>query len=166
MSSKHVAVHKGKERALTPQVSEYPLFSLQREMNRMFDNFFRGMDLWPFAREEKELLTFEPDVDVVETENEYRIKAEVPGMDEKDIHVSLAQNTLTIKGEKKEETEDKGKNYYQMERRWGSFYRSIPLSTAIDATKADASFKKGILTVTLPKSAEAKKAEKEIPVHA
>ncbi|OGR88942.1 MAG: hypothetical protein A2992_06870 [Elusimicrobia bacterium RIFCSPLOWO2_01_FULL_59_12] len=166
MSGKHVAVYKEKERALSPRSSGYPLFSLQREMNRVFDNFFRGMDLWPFAQSEKELETFDPGVDVIETEHEIRVKTELPGMDENDVHVSLSDRTLTIKGEKKEETEDKGKNYYQMERRWGSFYRSVPLPTAIDTAKADAAFKKGVLTVTLPKSVEAKKGEKEIPVHA
>lgn len=166
MSSKSIQVHSAgkKQRAVTPRV-ELPLFSLQREMNRMFDTFMRGTELWPLAERELEMEPFHPETDVVETETEYRIKAELPGMDEKDVHVSLAQNTLTIKGEKKEETEDKGKNYYQMERRWGSFYRSVPLAVGIDAAKADASFKKGVLTVTLPKSAEAKKAEKEIPIH-
>ncbi len=167
MSSKSVQVHGAgkKQQALTPRV-EYPLFSLQREMNRMFDTFMRGTELWPFAEKELDLEPFHPETDVIETDTEYRIKAELPGMDEKDVHVSVAQNTLTIKGEKKEETEDKGKNYYQLERHWGSFYRSVPLAVGIDAAKADASFKKGVLTVTLPKSAEAKKAEKEIPIHA
>ncbi len=167
MTSKNVQVRgNAKKQSVVPQGGEYPLFSLQREMNRMFDNFIRGVDLWPLAQGELEVKSFDPGVDVIETDNEFRIKAELPGMDEKDVHVSLSQNTLTIKGEKKEETEDKGKNYYQMERHWGSFYRSIPLQTGIDVSKADASFKKGILTVTLPKTAEAKKETKEIPVHA
>ena len=165
MNSKQVATQKVKETKPILRMKDYPLFSLQREMNRVFDNFFRGVDLWPFGQEQKELLSFEPEVDIVESENEYKIKAELPGLDEKTVHVSLAQNTLTIKGEKSEETEDKGKNHYQVERRWGSFYRSVPLPTAIDLSKADAVFKKGVLTVTLPKSAEAKKEAKEIPVH-
>ena len=152
------------KQALAPIGREYPLMSLQREMNRMFDNFLRGWDAWPSASNELEL-SFNPGVDVVETEHEFRVKADLPGMDEKDVHVSLAQNTLTIKGEKKEETEDKGKNYHQVERHWGAFYRSISLASGIDATKADASFKKGVLTVTLPKTAEAKKESNEIPIH-
>ena len=132
----------------------------------MFENFFRGTDLWPFSTAELEPVAFYPGVDVLETETEFRVKAELPGMDEKDVHVSMAQNTLTIKGEKKEETENKGKNYHQMERHWGAFYRAIPLPVGIDATKADASFKKGVLTVTLPKTEEAKKEAKDIPIHA
>jgi HSP20 family protein len=166
MTNKAIEVRRERKQGLAPWGFEYPLSSLQREMNRVFDNFFGGSMLWPFGPREIELESFYPEVDVVETENEIRVKADVPGMDEKDIHVSLAQNTLTIKGEKKEETEDKGKNYHQVERHWGSFYRSISLPSTIDATKADATFKKGVLTVTLPKTAEAKKEEKEIPIHA
>lgn len=153
------------KRGLVPTAKEYPLFSLQHEMNRMFENFFRGWEGLPFAQAEMEPASFYPGVDVVETENEIRAKADLPGMDEKDVHVSLAQNTLTIKGEKREESEDKGKDYHQLERHWGAFYRTIPLPAGIDATKADASFKKGVLTITLPKTAEAKKETKEIPIH-
>ena len=122
--------------------------------------------LWPFGSREIEMEAFYPDVDVVETENDIQVKADLPGMDEKDIHVSLAQNILTIKGEKKEVKEDKGKNYHQVERHWGSFYRSLSVPSSVDTTKADASFKKGVLTITLPKTADAKKEQKEIPVHA
>ena len=167
MTTKNVLAktQEKKPKALTPRV-EYPLFSLQREINRIFDTFWRGTDLWPFGGVETELEAFAPGVDVIDSDADIRVKAELPGMEEKDVHVSLAENTLTIKGEKKEETEDKGKNYYQMERRWGSFFRSIPLPAGIDAAKADASFKKGVLTVVLPKTAEAKKETKEIPVHA
>lgn len=167
MTSKNVQVRSPVKKAeIVSAGRQYPLLSLQREMNRMFDNFFRGIDLWPFEGNDVEIKAFDPGVDVIESETEFRVKAELPGLDEKDVHVSLAQNTLTIKGEKKEETEDKGKNYYQMERHWGSFYRSIPLPAGVDATRADAAFKKGVLTVTLPKTAEAKKEAKEIPVHA
>lgn len=166
MTHKSVQVHPvAKNPSLIPPGKQYPLFSLQREMNRMFEHFFRGTDLWPFGQAQLEIPTFDPGVDVIEGDKEIRVKAELPGMEEKDVHVSLAQNTLTIKGEKKEETEDKGKNYYQMERHWGSFYRSIPLPAGVDATQADAAFKKGILTVRLPKTAQAVKGTKEIPIH-
>jgi HSP20 family protein len=160
----HIMTNKIDVKQQTGLAKEMPLFSFQREMNRMFDNFFRGWNEWPVARLESDT-AFYPGVDVMETENEYRVKAELPGMDEKDVHVSLLQSTLTIKGEKKEETEDKGKDYHQIERHWGAFYRSIPLPTGIDGSKADASFKKGILTIKLPKTVDAKKETKEIPVH-
>lgn len=157
-------ISAGKQ-TVAPTTRDYPLFSLQREMNRVFDTFFGVRDVWPFAQSDMDITSFYPGVDVVETENEFRVKADLPGMDEKDVHVSLAQNQLTIKGEKKEEVEDKGKNYRQLERRWGAFYRTIPLPAGIDAAKADASFKKGVLTVTLAKTADTKKETKEIPIH-
>jgi HSP20 family protein len=143
---------------------ERDIFSLFRdEMNRLFDNFFRGFEIEPF---ETRLGTFSPSVNVVEDEKEIRVSAELPGINEKDIDVSLSRDSLTIRGEKKEEKEDKGKNYYRMERSYGSFTRTIPLPTEIDTDKVKAQFKKGILTVTLPKTAKAIKETKKIPVKA
>lgn len=143
---------------------EYDPFVLFRhEMNRLFDSFFHGFDIEPF---EKRFGGFTPNVNVVEDEKEIKVTAELPGMDEKDIDVSLAKDSLTIKGEKKEEKEDKGKNYYRMERSFGSFTRMIPIPVEIDTDKAKAQFKKGVLTVTLPKTAKAIKETKKIPVKA
>ena len=85
-------------------------------------------------------------------------------MDEKDIDVSLTRETLTIKGEKKEEKEDKGKDYYKMERSYGSFTRSIPLPVEVDTDKVQATFKKGVLEITLPKTAKAIQETKKVPV--
>jgi len=143
---------------------EYDPFSLLRqEMNRIFDNFNRGFWLEPF---ESRFEGFSPRIDVTESDKELKITAELPGMDEKDIDVSLNKDTLTIKGEKKEEKEDKGKDYYRSERSFGSFSRTIPLPSEIDTDKVKAEFKKGVLTVTMPKTAEAIRETKKIPIKA
>lgn len=143
---------------------EYDPFSLLRqEMNRIFDDFSRGFWLEPFR---SKFDTFSPRVDVSETDREVKITAELPGMDDKDIDVSISKDMLTIKGEKKEEKEDKGKDYYRSERSYGSFSRTIPLPSEIDTDKVKAEFKKGVLTVTVPKTAEAIKETKKIPIKA
>lgn len=143
---------------------EYNPFSLLRqEMNSVFDNFLRGFELEPFAGR---FGAFSPSVDVKETDKEIKVSAELPGMNEKDIDVSLTKNALTIKGEKKEEKEDKGKNYYRMERSFGSFTRTVPLPAEVNTEKAKADFVKGVLTVTIPKTPAATKDTKKIPIKA
>ena len=107
-----------------------------------------------------------PAVDVVESEKAYEITAELPGMDEKNIEVKVAEGGLTIKGEKQEEKEEKKKDYYLHERHFGSFERSFDVPESVDADKIEASFKKGVLTVTLPKKPEAQKPAKKIEVKA
>ena len=151
-----------------------PFESLREEIDRLFDDFGRGF--WrPFGRSlfaEEPLfrreLTFPstPAVDVVESEKAYEITAELPGMDEKNIDVKVADGTLTIKGEKQEEKEEKKKDYYLRERSFGSFERSFAIPEGVDADKIDASFKKGVLTLTLPKKPEAQKPAKKIDVKA
>lgn len=152
-----------------------PFESLRREIDRLFDDFhpfdFRlpstrslfGRDLpslhnagWSVA----------PAMDLVEKDKEYEITAELPGIDEKNVEIRLANRTLTIKGEKTEQKEDKEKDYYLSERRYGSFQRSFQLPEGVDADKIEANFAKGVLTVKLPKTAEAQKAEKKIAVKA
>ncbi len=146
---------------------EHPFASFQREMNKLFENFFGGVDLAPWASlERRAAATFTPRVDVSETDKEIKVSVELPGMDEKDIDVSLTRDTLTIKGEKKEEKEDKGKDYYRMERSYGSFTRGIPLPVEVDTDKVHATFKKGVLQVTLPKTAKAIQETKKISVKA
>lgn len=150
-----------------------PFESLRREVDRLFEDFhpfdFRlpstrslfGRELpslrnpgWPVA----------PAMDLVEKDKEYEITAELPGIDEKNVEIKLANHMLTIKGEKREEKEEKDKDYYLSERRYGSFQRSFQLPEGVDADKIDATFAKGVLTVKLPKTAEAQKAEKKIAV--
>lgn len=143
---------------------EHPFTLIRQEMNRLFDDFFRGFDAAPFGAMRERLRTFSPSLDVKEDDKAITVKAELPGMDEKDIEVLLTENTLTLKGEKKEDKEEKGENYYHMERTYGSFHRVIPLTVDIDAKKVKAAFKNGVLVVTLPKTEGAKVKGKKIPV--
>ena len=107
-----------------------------------------------------------PAVDIAESEKAYEITAELPGMDEKNVEVKVANGNLTIKGEKQEEKEEKKKDYYLHERHFGSFERSFEIPEGVDADKIEAKFKKGVLTVTLPKKPEAQKPAKKIEVKA
>ena len=149
-----------------------PFESLRREVDRLFQDFeqgswrnpFRGtaFDLEPLWRMPGKA----PAVDIVEKDNAYEVTAELPGMDEKNIDVKIANGCLTIKGEKQEEKEEKKKDYYLQERHFGSFERRFQIPEGVDASKIEANFAKGVLTVTLPKTAEAKKAEQKITVKA
>ena len=122
-------------------------------------------DVEPFWRRE---LSFSgtPAVDITESDKAYEITAELPGLDEKNIEVKLANGSLTIKGAKQEEKEEKEKDYYLHERLFGSFGRSFRVPEGVDTSKIEATFNKGVLTVKLPKSAEAQKAEKKIEIKA
>jgi HSP20 family protein len=151
------------------------LASLRQEMERMFEDFRADFGSSPFRRGRLALEPFfkrewgrglSPAVDIVEKDNAYEVTAELPGMSEKDIEVKLAGGMLTIKGEKSEEKEEKTKDVHVSERRYGSFQRSFAVPEDIDADKLDASVKNGVLTVTMPKSAEAKKKERKIAVTA
>lgn len=130
-----------------------PFVALQRDMNRLFEGFGDGSWLTPYGTSETEWPMFSPRVDVVETDAEVKVQAELPGLEEKDFEVSVSQDTLTIRGEKKQEQEEKGRNYYRAERSYGSFQRSIPLPRNVDADRVSAEFTKGVLTVLLPKVA-------------
>ncbi len=152
---------KREERAVpVRREEEHPIQALQRDMNRLFDEFFREFGLAPFRPFEERWDVFSPRIDMVEGDKEIKVSAELPGMDEKDIDISLSHDVLTIRGEKKEEEEYRGKNYYRMERSYGSFQRSIPLPCEVDDDKAEAIFKRGVLTITLPKAAEAQSRKK------
>lgn len=146
---------------LPSRQQENPFFNLQREMNSVFDNFFKGFDVAPWGELEK---SFNPTVDVTETEEAYTIKAELAGLDEKDIELSIDENCVTLKGEKKQEKEEKKKNYYLKESSHGSFYRSFPIPSDVDSEKIVADFKKGVLNITLPKTEKSKKAMKKIQI--
>jgi HSP20 family protein len=150
-----------------------PFLGLRQEIERLFDEFDRG--LWtsparrslfePFWRQEIGNMTA-PAVDVAETEKAYEITAELPGLDQKDVEVKFADGILTIKGEKQEEKEEKKKDYYLSERSYGSFQRSFQVPDSVDPDRIEASFKNGVLAVTLPKNAEAQKMAKKITVKA
>ena len=132
---------------------------VRRQMDRLWDSFLEG-GLRRRADEEEWL----PSLDVAETKNELVVKAEVPGMDPKDIDISLSDGRLTIKGEKRQEKEEKGADYHLVERSYGSFIRSVQLPREVQGDKISASYKNGILKITLPKSEEAKKKEIKIKV--
>lgn len=154
----------GEKKVPVKRVEEHPFLALHRDMNRLFDEFFANFGLAPFG--DVWGAGFSPSVDVMENDKEIRVLAELPGLDENDIEVSLDRNVLTISGEKKEEQEDKGKNYYRVERSYGAFQRTIPLPCEVVADKVDAKFKKGVLTITLPKTEEARKQARKITVKA
>lgn len=150
-----------------------PLAGLRREIDRLFDDFGWGPGRWPTGRSLLDVEPFwrgelsfgkVPAVDVTEKEKEYEITAELPGLDENNVDVKFAEGMLTIKGEKREEKEEKKKDYYLSERRFGSFQRSFQVPEGVDADKITATFKNGVLTVTLPKSPEAQKKEKKITI--
>lgn len=135
-----------------------PIHSFQKEMNRLFQDFF---EVAPF--EGKDYGVF-PEIDVKETDKDIKVSAELPGLEEKDVEVLLTADSLTIKGEKKEEKEEKGESHYRSERRYGSFSRVIPLASDIEADKAEAKFRKGVLHITIPKTEKAKADVKKIPI--
>jgi len=153
-----------------------PFESLRREISRLFEDVDRGLWRSPFGRSifdvepfwSRQLTTGStaPAVDIAEKDNAYDLTAELPGMDEKNVEVKLVNGSLTIKGEKKEEKEEKKKDYYLSERTFGSFERSFTLPEGVDTDKIEASFKKGVLTIKLPKKPEAIKPEKKIDVKA
>jgi HSP20 family protein len=142
--------------------TENPFTLLRQDIETLFDDFLREFDIEPLWTRRPG--SFSPRVDVTENDKEIKVSAELPGIDEKDIEVSLSKDSLTIKGEKKEEKEDKGKDYYRMERSYGSFSRTIPLPVEVDTDKAEAVYKKGILTVKIPKSPKALEEKKKITV--
>ena len=147
-------VQQEEERAL--ESAEHPLLSFQQEMNQLFDDFFGRSWMEPFGAFREGWDAFSPRMDVAESDTEIVVSAELPGLDEEDIDVSLSRGMLTISGEKRQGKEEKGRNYYRVERSYGSFQRSIPLPAEVDASKVDAVFRKGVLTITLPKTGEAK----------
>jgi len=142
-----------------------PYFSLQHDMNRVFDNFFRSFEtgmMSPFSDMSEG--PFQPRVEVKESANDLRVSVELPGIDDKDIDVTITGDALTISGEKREEKEQNTRGYYRMERSYGSFHRRIPFPCAIDKDKTEATFKKGVLNVILPKTADAKQQVKKIDI--
>jgi HSP20 family protein len=140
-----------------------PFVTFRREMDRMFDDFFGSGTMRP-ALAGWQAIT--PAVDIDETDKELVVTAELPGVSDKDVEVSLAGDILTIKGDKKAEHEEKNGNSYYMERRFGSFSRSVRLPFEVRDEKVDAKFKDGVLTIHLPKPAELQRSVRRIEVKA
>jgi HSP20 family protein len=155
--------NRGREVSVRRGEELNPFLTLHREVNRLFDDMSRGFDLAPFGAADR---FFDrglgwPNVEVSETNKEVEVTAELPGLDEKDVEVQLANGVLTIRGEKKTEAEGKDRRF--SERFYGHFERRIPVDD-IDEAKVSASFKSGVLTVTLPKTAPAIDKVKRIAI--
>jgi HSP20 family protein len=150
----------------------YPMDSLRREIDRLFGDFDSGFSLFPFRRSFFDFVPTERAtnnmvaVDVYAHDTGYEIKADLPGIDEKDVEVKLVDGGVLIKGERKEEKEEKDKGYVVSERSYGSFERFFALPEGVDMNKISATFAKGVLTVVLPKTQEAKLQEKKIAIRA
>jgi HSP20 family protein len=140
----------------------HPFYGLQRDLNRMFNEFWRDSD---FPVPGREGYAFTPRVDIVEVNGNFEVTAELPGMEAKDVELAVTKDMLTIKGEKKQEKEETKDSYYRMERSYGTFARSIPLpANLIDENKVEADFHNGILKITLPKLPEVKAQTRQIPI--
>lgn len=144
--------------------NESPVMAIQNEMNRMFDQFFNDPFTLLSVPTLRSVADFMPRIDVSETDASMQVTAELPGMDEKDIQLSLENDSLIISGEKKNDVEEKGKNYHRVERSYGSFQRVIPLVSEIQSDKVEATFRNGVLNITLPKTPAAAKQSHKIEI--
>ena len=134
------------------------LFSLHNEMGRIFGDLFAPHE----GGTDTEETSWMPTVDISETENGYEIRAELPGVSEEDVNVSLTDNVLTVKGEKRQEAETEGKNYHRVERRYGNFQRRFTLPSDVETDDIKAEFSDGVLTLSIPKPEVVKPTE--IPI--
>jgi HSP20 family protein len=172
MANTHVDVRKtAPARSSVPDVWQ----AFRGDMDRLFDRFTGGsglpslrriFDLEPSWRYESSFGINVPAVDVTEDDKAYKIAAELPGMSEKDIDISVTGDVIVLKGEKRQEREEKEENRYLSERSYGAFQRTFALPDGVDRDKIGAEFAKGVLTVTLPKTAGAQKQQKRIEVKA
>ncbi len=176
-AKKEMPTTKKTEALPASQVGQHPLLGLRQEVDSLFDNFFSNFSLGPFGRD-RDLFDpfrkigaavthsrgFTPSMDIKETDKEFRVSAELPGMEEGDIELSLADRKLVIKGEKKEEKKSDDEGLHLMERHYGSIYRSLPLPDGIDEDSVDATYDKGVLTVTLKKTESKGKKAKSVKI--
>ena len=168
----HGCQRGGRSRASVPSNVQQgeemnPFLTLHREMNRLFDDVFNRFDAGLPSSLLGRVPSWSggwPSLEVNASDNELRVSAELPGMDEKDVEILVDDGVLTIRGEKKSETEDQGRRF--SERYYGRFERSIALPYEVEEDKASASFQNGVLTVTLPKSAKAQEKAKRIAINA
>ena len=141
-----------------------PFLQMRREMNRLFDDVFSGFGLPSVLGPALRQMPAAPKIDVSETDNEIQVTAEMPGMDQNNVQVLLEDDRLIIRGEKKEEREDKDRNYHVRERMHGAFSRSLPLPFSPDPNQVKAEFKNGVMTITIPKPQEVKQKQHRIEV--
>ncbi|CAN7707228.1 Hsp20/alpha crystallin family protein [Phyllobacterium sp. LjRoot231] len=166
-------IKSDKKTSVTSSSPRSTFENLRHEIDRIFDDFSPSSWRFPFGRSifglevpHPAAWQIAPATDMVEKDKEYEISAELPGMDEKDIEIKLSNHTLSIKGEKSEEREEREKDYYLSERHYGSFHRVFQLPEGVDADKIEASFSKGVLKLKLPKTAQAQKTNKKIAIKA
>lgn len=138
--------------------------AMRNEMDRVFERFELGLPRWPSLLRQGSGAIVMPELDVKESKDAITIEAELPGVEEKDVSVTFANGTLTIKGEKKQSKEETKENYYLAERSYGSFERALRLPESVDETKIEANFDKGVLKVKAAKKPEAIKAERKIEI--
>ena len=145
-----------------------PIGDFQQEVNRLFEDFFGNASLPSlFARgapEARRMFDFAPAIDVKETEKSYRIVADVPGIDSKDVQVTIADGYVTIKGEKKTESKEEKEGYHRQERSYGSFQRVIALPDTVNFDKAEASVKDGVLSIEVPKKTGSQAKERTLEI--
>ena len=162
-------IPSGRDKETSPAsengASSNPLVSLQRDINHVFEDFWRKVENG-WNGDDSVVGMFGPSTDVTETDKSVNVSVELPGMTEEDIDISLSGNTMTIRGEKKIEHEEERKGVYMSERHYGSFHRTVPLPAGVDPDKAEATYKNGVLTVSIPKTEEALASIKRIPVKA
>ncbi len=161
METKKITPRAKHSRELTSVDEMSPFAALRNNIDRAFNNFFHGFGTVPFTTA---ALEFYPSVDVTDDDKDIKVTFELPGIDENDIDISISGSSLTVSGEKKEENEEKGKNYHRMERVYGSFSRTVPLPVEVKTEAAKAIYRKGVLTVLLPKTDKAQKEVKKIPI--
>lgn len=168
---KSLPVEYSDKRARGQESSFYsPLAQLHREVDRLFNNTFHGFGGWPsfdIDRPFTPLTTpglLKPQVDIGADKKEYTITVEIPGVDEKEVTLEIDNNTLIVKGEKTHEKEKKDKNYYRVERSYGSFQRILSLPEDADQENVKATFKNGVLTIVMPRKAIATSEVKQINI--
>lgn len=166
--SKSPATRNQEQRSVSRPREWHPFESLRREVDRLFEEFGMGSSRLPMRTMFDVGFGSQPGwrtaVDITEKDNAYEITAELPGLNERNVDITLSDDMLTIKGEKSESKDEKQKGYHVSERQYGSFQRSFRVPDNVDSSKIEAAFKNGVLTVTLPKSAEAQKKEKKIAI--
>jgi HSP20 family protein len=154
---------RGRELSVRRGEELNPFLTLHREMNRLFDDVFRGFDLAPFGTDRFfDRAMGWPNIEVSETDKDVKVMAELPGLEEKDVRVELANGVLSIKGEKRTETEDRDRLF--SERHYGRFERRIPVED-VDEDKVSATFKNGVLTVSMPKVPQVQSNVKRIAIN-
>ena len=159
-----VPVHHNERGGYLAERHYAPVLQVHRDIDRIFDSFFRGFDLpLPAAMRPFEVFgesgLLKPRVDLSATDTAYQLTVEIPGVSEKDVSLDISGDTMTIRGEKRQEKEEKDKDYYRIERSYGSFQRVLSLPADVDQDHITASFKNGVLTVTMPRQAVSGGAE-------